>query len=137
MGNLFLKYELDHPHTNVREVWPSKRMNYCIIYFDGLIGKIIVTYPQLLSWIDFRISGIYDPVTGILDMKAQMPDRACFIEVLDNLNLHVVFLEALGKYGPFPNSSWILWNNITHGQKSGFNAYSTHVEAWQNSNLIY
>ena len=74
-------------HWNEGEAFPSLGIGHFIWYPEGVEGRFVESFPQLITYMSQRQASVPDWLRGLDPLDAPWPDRAAFMQMQDSVRV--------------------------------------------------
>ena len=74
-------------HWNEGEAFPSLGIGHFIWYPEGVEGRFVESFPQLIAYMSQRQASVPDWLRGLDPLDAPWPDRAAFMQMQDSVRV--------------------------------------------------
>ena len=74
-------------HWNEGEAFPSLGIGHFIWYPEGVEGRFVESFPQLIAYMSQRQASVPDWLRGLDPLDAPWPDRAAFMQMQDSIRV--------------------------------------------------
>ena len=74
-------------HWNEGEAFPSLGIGHFIWYPEGVEGRFVESFPQLITYMSQRQASVPDWLRGLDPLDAPWPDRAAFMQMQDSIRV--------------------------------------------------